>query len=144
MPPATARAGGIVASGDVRSTAMNRLWGTLVVLLVLLAACGGGGGDKPNRLSADKVVKAFEDAGLQVPNPRDNTKSNCGSLKCEKLVTTDAFSIYEWSDADAAQRWAKASGPSATAHRNVTLRFATGGTAPEVDPAPYEKVLKNL
>jgi len=49
-----------------------------------------------NNVTADDVLKAFEDKGLSTPNPRDNTENNCPDLGCTKLITTDVVSIYEW------------------------------------------------
>lgn len=45
--------------------------------------------------NADDVLKAFQNAGLSTPEPRDNSH-NCVDLGCTKVITTEAVSIYEW------------------------------------------------
>lgn len=109
-----------------------------VFAFALLAACGGGS-DEP---TARDAIDAFREAGLNVPNARDNSHG-CGTLPCKSLITTDAFSVYEWEDEAAARRWAEG---NSTVLRNghLTLGFATGGSSVEVDPAPYEAVFSAL
>lgn len=126
-------------------TNSRRLGGVLACVALVLAGCGGGSSN--DSLKAEKVIDAFRDAGLRVPNPRDNSKFGlCSATGCTKLITTDAFSVYEWKTDDEATRNADtiaASYPKVV-HRNVVIRFATGGSVVEVDPAPYEKILAKL
>lgn len=127
-------------------TNTRRLGGVLACVALVLAGCGGGS-DDGGGLKAEKVVDAFRDAGLQVPNPRDNSGTPlCTQTGCTRLITTDAFSVYEWKSEGDAAKQAKiiaASFPYVV-HRNVAVRFITGGTAVEVDPAPYKDVLAKL
>lgn len=74
-----------------------------------------------NKIGANKVLKAFESAGLAVPEARDNSQ-NCGDLKCVKLVTTEAVSIYEWPDEAAAKNaFSKGLGDYQKGH--IVIRF---------------------
>jgi hypothetical protein len=46
--------------------------------------------------TTQQVVDDFAAAGLAMPNPRDNTSSNCPTLGCtQQLVTTDALSVVQ-------------------------------------------------
>lgn len=94
--------------------------------------------------TADQAIAAFRSAGLSVPNMRDNTEGNCRTIKCTRLISTDSYSVYEWPDDAAAARWAAASGMRVARANRVVVRFAVGGSAIEVDPAPYERVLADL
>lgn len=67
--------------------------------VMLLSACGGSDGP-----TAKDVVNSFDEAGLAVPNSRDNTEQNCPDLNCEHLQTTDTVSVYEWSDIETAEK----------------------------------------
>lgn len=117
--------------------------GCLAALALLIGACGGGD-DEPAAAgpTADDVIAAFRQAGLSVPNPRDNTAQNCSSLKCEKLITTDSYSVHQWPSEAAADTWASSSMVMTTlVEGTVTVRFITGGSAKEVDPEPYRAAL---
>lgn len=112
----------------------------VLAALALLAACGGGGNGEP---TAEDAIDAFRDAGLSIPNPRDNSHG-CGDLPCKALISTDAFSVYEWNNEAAARDWADSTSRPVLRNGTLTLGFATGGSAVKVDPDPYEAVFSGL
>lgn len=88
--------------------------------------------------TADDVVQAFEENGLSVPDPRDNTKNICNGMECTQLVTTDTVSIYQWVDVATAEEMLN-DGFGSFQAETFTLRFNE-----EVDEASYNEVLMSL
>lgn len=48
--------------------------------------------------TADDVVEAFQNEGLSLVDPRDNTDKQCGegNMPCSQLITTEDVSIFLW------------------------------------------------
>lgn len=97
-------------------------------------------------VSADQILAAFAAAGLNPPNPRDNTHGCDEDIPCTKRITTDVLTIDEWQTPEAAQRWVDAAiGDAAVlVGPTTTVRFTTGGSTPAYDRAAYEAVLAGL
>ena len=85
--------------------------------LHVLGACGGS-----SRPDAQAVVDDFSSAGLPVPHARDNSK-NCAELGCEQLITTDAVSVYSFTDMDAAAHMAQVAGDGAHHQDGIVLMY---------------------
>lgn len=88
--------------------------------------------------TADDVVQAFEENGLSVPEPRDNTNNICTETSCSQLVTTETVSIYQWIDEATAEEMFN-DGFGSFQAETFTLRFNE-----EVNEAGYNDVLTNL
>ncbi len=91
-------------------------------------------------VTARQVVDAIIAAGLPASKPRDNSASNCTSVGCVQLITTDDVSVYQFPDAGPAARMASSN--LITAYRNgpIVLVFHDIETP---DPR-YQGVLDQL
>lgn len=95
-------------------------------------------GDGP---TAQDVVDDFAAAGLAVPKARDNTATNCGSLGCTQLITTDALSVVRFDNPAVQQRYVAGFGDDAYAEGPIVLQYAAART-PAGKRAAYEKRLR--
>ncbi|MGP4041904.1 hypothetical protein ACTWP4_18680 [Gracilibacillus sp. D59] len=119
-----------------------------VSIAFIMTACSGEETSKnDNSLSTDDVLTAFEEAGLSVPEPRDNNH-NCDDLGCTALKTTEAVSIYQWPSEDEAKKNAEYFDYQSG---TFTIRFNKSHTAdgeieyqPEPDKQSYKDVLDEL
>lgn len=78
----------------------------LTALAILALAVCGCGGQRANSdgLDADGALAALESAGVYLPDPRDNTETNCGGEPgdCIRWITTDAVTVLEYPDEESA------------------------------------------
>lgn len=116
---------------------MRRI-GSVALLLLALTACGG-----PSGPTAQDVVDDFAAAGLPVPEFRDNSPQNCGSLGCTQLITTEALSVVQFDDPAAAQRYVDAFGEDAHLNGPIVLQYAAARTPADQRPA-YEARLSEF
>jgi hypothetical protein len=106
----------------------------VIVLASLLALTACAGSPAP---TAQAVVDDFAAAGLAVPDARDNSPQNCGSLGCVQLITAEALSVVQFDDPAAAQRYVDALGEDAYLNGPIVLQYAAARTSAEQRPA-YE------
>lgn len=92
--------------------------------------------------TAEKVVDAFQLAGLKVPHARDNS-ANCAALGCTQQVTTDAITVLVFPDAASATKVAAGYGADAHQQGTVVLEYAAAKT-PADDRPKYEAALAKL
>lgn len=111
--------------------------GLLALLLLVVTACGS------SSPTAQAVVDDFAAAGLAVPDTRDNSAQNCGSLGCTQLITTAALSVVQFDDPTAAQRYADAFGENAHLAGPIVLQYLAART-PEDSRAAYEARLRKF
>lgn len=116
----------------------------LVAVGGIFAACGGAS----DGLSADSVLAAFEESGVSVPEPRDNTH-NYTDLGVEKQVTTEAVSIFEFPTEEAAAAFYSEGVPEGEGYQagRIVIRFnesADGEYKPEPSEEAYIAVLDAL
>lgn len=76
--------------------------------------------------TAQQVVDAIIAAGLPARNPRDNSQSNCRSMGCVQLITTDDVSVYQFPDAATADRFATSGVYSGRQGGPIVLVFHSG------------------
>jgi len=115
-----------------------RRLGLSALLLLALTGCGGSSGP-----TAQAVVDDFAAAGLAVPDVRDNTPQNCGSLGCTQLITTEALTVVQFDDSAAAQRYADAFADNAHLDGPIVLQYAAART-PEDQRPGYEARLREF
>lgn len=76
-----------------------------LLLILILSISVVGCSSQSSIITADKLIKTFEEKGLPIINPRDNTtdkrKEELGIIK---LITTDTVSIYEFPSVELADR----------------------------------------
>ena len=118
----------------------------LIISGFILTGCGGtvakteGAGEtmveQASEQTAEDVLAAFEEQGLLVPEPRDNS-AWCVELKCEALITTSTVSIYEWKSTKRASR-VFSEGEFGDYQSGKFILFAHGD---EIDITAYARVL---
>lgn len=91
----------------------------LVLSVLVVAGCGGG----PS-VDAAEVVEELS-ALYPAPNARDNT-GFCASSGCEQMVTTDAVTVSQWPDAEAAAKWTAAMANSDARQAGLFVLTFTG------------------
>jgi len=77
--------------------------------------------------TAQQVVDAIIAAGLPARNPRDNSQSNCRSIGCVQLITTDDVSVYQFPADASALKFAGAS-PFGVSQRGPIVLVFHGDT----------------
>ncbi|WP_370331689.1 hypothetical protein [Mycolicibacterium hippocampi] len=90
--------------------------------------------------TARSLVNALADAGLAVPDPLDNTATECPTVGCEQSVVTDTLRIKTFPTAEDAARHAAPRGLYRT--DTIVVAFAPPLTAAE--RKPYMQTLDRL
>lgn len=95
-----------------------------------------------------QVVRAFQDAGLDLPEMADNREARCDPeyVPCVEWVTTGVLSIAEWESLEDAARGGHdpAASHVVVVGDRVTVAFQESGSTPVQDRAAYEAVLAGL
>ncbi|WP_163890163.1 hypothetical protein [Mycolicibacterium hippocampi] len=86
------------------------------------------------------MVNALADAGLAVPNPLDDTATECRAVGCFQSVVTDTLRIKTFPTAEDAARHAAPRGLYRT--DTIVVAFAPPLTAAEREP--YMRTLDRL
>ncbi len=86
------------------------------------------------------MVNALADAGLAVPEPLDNTDTECRDRGCEQSVVTDTLRIKTFPTTEGAARYAAPRGLYRT--DTIVVAFAPPLTAAE--RKPYIRTLDRL
>ena len=113
--------------------------------LVMLTACSGS--PSPSAPSASAIVSAFEDAGITITDPRDNTdKGWCEAdqFDCDQYFTTEEVTVIIGPSAEAVARLTAGDMSSAyyvAEDGSVALSFLAQGT-PEEARAPIVEALE--
>lgn len=103
-----------------------------LLFIALAVACGADG-----VLTASEAVDAFVAAGLDAPNPRDVTDTECPDT-CVEAVATDVVTVQRWSDAQAAYVHSQEVEQPAYALETFVILFPVGT---EVETNAYADVL---
>jgi hypothetical protein len=116
------------------------------VALLALSACSGS--PSQSVPSAGDIVSAFEDAGITITDPRDNTdKGWCDAdqFDCDQYFTTEEVTVITGPSAEAVERFTAGDMGSAyyvAEDGSVALSFLAQGT-PKEARAPFVDALES-
>lgn len=96
-------------------------YGVKTLLCLLLAAVAVACG-QPS-FGASDAITAFEEAGLEAPNPRDVTDAECGESGCDEAIATDVVTVSRWPNATAAREYSAALRQPAYAVNQFVIAF---------------------
>lgn len=90
--------------------------------------------------SADDVVEAFQNEGLSLVDPRDNTDKQCGegNMPCSQLITTEDVSIFLWPTEE------EAASIGAEYHDHAAGFFTLRFNEPLSSEEEYKRVINEL